>query len=86
MLRVAGGARARPLPYLLFLFLAASAAANLAPISDTLLYEAFNLADGRRSVLQIRDILAGRYGCAPLPAIAAYFERLARAGAVTLSP
>ena len=63
-----------------------AAAASLPSVSDTLLYEAFNLADGRRSVSQIRDILAGRYGSAPLPAIAAYFEHLAKAGAVTLSP
>ncbi|MEX1245479.1 MAG: DUF4910 domain-containing protein [Thermoanaerobaculia bacterium] len=61
-------------------------AATLPSASETVLYEAFNLVNGRRSVSQIRDILAGRYGSAPLPAIAAYFELLAKAGALTLSP
>jgi len=45
-------------------------------------FEAFNLVDGKRSVSEIRDILAGRYGAAPLPAVAAYFDVLAKAGAV----
>ncbi len=53
---------------------------------DVLAYEAFNLADGRRSVSEIRDVLAGRYGPVPLPEIAEYFELLARAGAVRLTP
>ena len=52
---------------------------------DVIAYEAFNLADGKRSVSEIRDIL-GRYGAAPLPAVAAYFDVLARAGAVRFSP
>jgi hypothetical protein len=51
---------------------------------DILAYEALNLADGKRSVSEIRDTLAGRYASVPLPAIAEYFELLARAGAVTL--
>ena len=51
---------------------------------DVLAYEALNLADGKRSVSEIRDILAGRYASVPLPAIAEYFELLARAGAVRL--
>jgi len=49
-------------------------------------FEAFNLVDGKRSVSEIRDILAGRYGAAPLPAIAAYFDVLAKAGAVRFAP
>jgi len=53
---------------------------------DVLAYEAFNLADGARSISQIRDVLAGRYAPVPLPAIAEYFELLAKAGAVRLSP
>jgi aminopeptidase YwaD len=51
---------------------------------DILAYEGLNLADGKRSISEIRDILAGRYAPVPLPAIAEYFELLARAGAVSL--
>lgn len=51
---------------------------------DVLAYEALNLADGKRSISEIRDILAGRYAPVPLPAVAEYFELLARAGAVRL--
>jgi len=51
---------------------------------DILAYEALNLTDGKRSVSEIRDILAGRYVSVPLPAIVEYFELLARAGAVRL--
>ncbi len=49
-----------------------------------LAYEAFNLADGKRSISEIRDALAGRYAPVPLSAVAEYFEMLARAGAVRL--
>ena len=54
--------------------------------SDILRFEAFNLVDGKRSVSEVRDILAGRYGAAPLPEVAAYFDMLAKAGAVRFSP
>jgi len=47
-------------------------------------YEALNLADGTRSISEIRDVLAGRYAPVPVTAIAEYFELLARAGAVSL--
>ncbi len=50
--------------------------------SATLEYEAFNLADGKRTVSEIRDILEGRYGDARRDAITAYFDLLAKAGAV----
>ncbi len=53
---------------------------------DVIAYEAINLADGKRSVSEIRDILTGRYAPVPLPAVAEYFELLAKAGAVRLSP
>jgi hypothetical protein len=46
-----------------------------------LAYEAVNLADGKRSVSEIRDVLSGRYAPVPLPAIAEYFDLLAKAGA-----
>jgi aminopeptidase YwaD len=45
-------------------------------------YEALNLADGRRSVAEIRDVLSGRYEPLPLGVVGAYFDRLARAGVV----
>ena len=53
---------------------------------DVLAYEAVNLADGKRSVSEIRDVLSGRYAPVPLPAIAEYFDLLAKAGAVTFRP
>jgi hypothetical protein len=46
-------------------------------------YEALNLADGRRSVGEIRDVLCGRYQPVDLAAVAAHFDRLARAGVVS---
>jgi len=51
---------------------------------DVLAYEALNLADGRRSVSEIRDAVTGLYAPVPLTAVAEYFELLARAGVVTL--
>lgn len=51
---------------------------------DVLAYEALNLADGTRSISEIRDALSRRYEPAPLSAIAEYFELLAKAGAVRL--
>ena len=53
---------------------------------DVIAYEAINLADGKRSISEIRDVLTGRYAPVPLPAVAEYFELLAKAGAVRLSP
>ncbi len=47
-----------------------------------LAFEALNLADGRRSVSEIRNILTGRYGPVPLAEVAEYFELLAKAKAV----
>ncbi len=48
-----------------------------------LAWEAFNLADGRRTVSQIRDLLTGLYAPVPLAEVAAYFDLLARAKAIT---
>jgi aminopeptidase YwaD len=45
-------------------------------------FEAFNLADGRHSLAEIRDVLTGRYQPVALAAIGAYFDRLARAGII----
>lgn len=47
-------------------------------------YELTNLVDGTRSLSDIRDLVSAEFGTVPLPAIVEYFERLARAGAVTL--
>ena len=50
---------------------------------DVLTYEAFNLADGKRTVSEIRDVLAGRYEPVPIAEIAEYFDLLARAKAIS---
>jgi hypothetical protein len=46
---------------------------------DVLAYEALNLVDGRRTVAEIRDVLAGRYRPVPLAEVGEYLELLARA-------
>ena len=51
--------------------------------ADLMLYEAMNLADGKRSVSEIRDILSGRYAPVPQALIATHFDRLAQAGIVS---
>jgi hypothetical protein len=51
---------------------------------DVLAYEALNLADGRRTISEIRDAVSGLYAPVPLAAIAEYFDLLAKAGVVTL--
>lgn len=43
-------------------------------------YEALNLVDGRRSVGEIRDVLAATVGRAPVEEVAEYLETLARLG------
>ncbi len=50
---------------------------------DVLSWEAFNLADGSRTISAIRDVLTGRYSPVPLSEVAEYFDLLARANAVT---
>jgi aminopeptidase YwaD len=50
---------------------------------EVLAYEAINLADGKRSVSEIRDVLSGRYASVPASAIAEYFDILAKAGVVS---
>ena len=51
--------------------------------AELMQYEALNLADGRRSVADIRDMLTGRYAPVPLNFVTAHFDRLARAGVIT---
>jgi aminopeptidase YwaD len=54
------------------------------PSLDALMrYEALNLVDGRRSVGEIRDVLAGRYGPSGLDRLGGWFDLLARARIVT---
>jgi hypothetical protein len=48
-----------------------------------LAWEAFNLADGNRTVSEIRDVLTGRYAPVSLAEVAEYFALLARAKAVS---
>jgi len=50
---------------------------------DVLAYECLNLVDGRRTVAEIRDVLSGRYDPVPVPEVAGYLERLARARVVS---
>ncbi|HET7294571.1 MAG TPA: hypothetical protein VFM88_19265 [Vicinamibacteria bacterium] len=58
-------------------------ATSLSGDAELLAYEALNLADGRRSVSEIRDILTGRYAPVPVAFLSARFDRLARAGIVS---
>lgn len=45
-------------------------------------YEALNLVDGKRSVSDIRDLLAGRYAPVPLAEVTEWLDLLAKAGVV----
>jgi len=45
-----------------------------------------NLVDGKRSVAEIRDLLAGRYVPVPLAEVAEWFDLLAKAGVVRFRP
>ena len=84
-----------PLDVYYFSYLAPPGASDPAPPSpalvqrdggDVMAYEAFNLADGRRTVSGIRDALAGLYGPVPLADVSGYFDILAKAGAVRFGP
>jgi hypothetical protein len=48
--------------------------------AELIAYEALNLADGRRSVTEIRDVLTGRYGPVSIATVSAEFERLSARG------
>lgn len=54
------------------------------PDVEVVLYELGNFIDGRRSISDIRDALTAEFGPIALPVVVEYFERLAKAGAVTL--
>jgi hypothetical protein len=62
---------------------APSAMAKLAN-APTIAYEIGNLIDGRRSISDIRDLVAAEFGTLPLPAAVEYIQRLAKAGAVSI--
>jgi hypothetical protein len=49
---------------------------------DVLAFEALNLADGRRTVSDVRDTLSALYGAVPLAQVSEYFDLLARGRAV----
>lgn len=53
--------------------------------SDVFSYEALNLVDGKRTISDIRDLLAGRYAPIPTAEIAEWLEVLAKAGVVSLA-
>lgn len=52
--------------------------------SDVFSYEALNLVDGKRTISDIRDLLAGRYAPVPTAEIAEWLEVLAKAGVLRL--
>lgn len=60
------------------------AALAKSPNAAVIVYELGNLIDGRRSISDIRDVLAAQFGGVPLPAVVDYVDRLAKSGAVTL--
>jgi len=49
---------------------------------EVLAFEALNLADGKRTISDVRDTLSALYGPVPLVEVAEYFDLLARAKAV----
>lgn len=60
-----------------------AALAKLSNVEDVV-YEITNFIDGKRSISDIRDAVAAEFGNLPLPAAVEYFERLVKAGAITL--
>jgi hypothetical protein len=54
------------------------------PNVDVVIYELGNFIDGKRSISDIRDAVSAEFGPIALPVVADYFERLAKAGAVSI--
>ena len=54
------------------------------PHAADVTYELNNFIDGKRSISDIRDAVFAEFGSVPLPAVVDHFERLAKAGTVTL--
>jgi len=48
------------------------------------LYELGNFVDGQRSISDIRDAVSAEFGPLPLPSVTDYFDRLAKAGAISI--
>jgi hypothetical protein len=51
---------------------------------DAVVYELGNFIDGKRSISDIRDAVSSEFTPIALPVVVEYFERLARAGAISL--
>ena len=51
---------------------------------DAILYELGNFVDGKRSISDIRDAVSSEFSPIALPVVVEYFERLAKAGAISL--
>jgi hypothetical protein len=51
---------------------------------DAVVYELGNFVDGNRSISDIRDAVSSEFAPIALPVVVEYFERLAKAGAVSL--
>lgn len=54
------------------------------PSASDITYELISLIDGKRSISDIRDLLAAEFGTVPLPAVIDYVEQLAKAGIVSI--
>jgi hypothetical protein len=55
------------------------------PNVEVVIDEFGNFIDGKRSISDIRDAVSAEFGPIALPVVADYFERLAKAGAITLT-
>jgi hypothetical protein len=59
-------------------------AAGKIPNFRDVAFELVSVVDGKRTISDIRDLVSAEFGAVPLPVIADYFVRLAKAGAVSL--
>ena len=51
---------------------------------DLMVDELGNFIDGKRSISDIRDAVSSEFSPIALPVVVEYFERVAKAGAITL--
>jgi hypothetical protein len=54
------------------------------PNVDEVVYELGNFIDGKRSISDIRDAVSAEFAPIALPVVVEYFERLAKAGAISI--
>jgi hypothetical protein len=54
------------------------------PNVDVVVYELGNFVDGQRSISDIRDAVSAEFAPIALPVVVEYFERLAKAGAISI--